>query len=82
MQKRELTRHEIEGIEAYAQADRSDPFARARAYTHARNGITGYLPNGETAHYGATEHQETRTMMRDGVEHEYKVTTYRNVTRP
>lgn len=65
-----------EGAEAYAKADRSDPFAYARAQAHIRNGICGLIPAGfpgvgEDAFYKASFY-----MGKDG-----KVET-RGMTRP
>lgn len=76
----------MDGAERYARADRSDPFALARAMTHIRNGIVGLRSDGYEACYSADEHMETRTLP-DGMKFsngdtDYQVRTYRNITRP
>lgn len=52
----EVTRQQrIADAEAYIASQKSDPFARARVYTHMRNGICGFTDNGQDAFYSATE---------------------------
>lgn len=69
-----------EGTENYAKADKSDPFALARALCHINNGIAQpYNRAGEEAFYNTTPIQETR-IAADGSE--YHVTVYHNMIRP
>jgi len=73
-------RNMLAAAERYAQADRSDPFALARARLHLSNGIASYAnANGQAAYYEAEPYQETRYLP-DG--REYQATVYRNVVRP
>lgn len=71
-------RRMFEGARNYALAEKSDPFAFARAMSHTLNGIAN-IHNGEDAFYQADPYQETRVLP-DG--REYNVTAYRNVKRP
>ena len=64
----------------YALADKSDPFALARAQCHLRNGVASYaLNDGSPGYYDAEEAIETRVLP-NGTE--YKATVYRNISRP
>jgi hypothetical protein len=70
----------IEAAKRYAQADRSDPFAYARAMTHISNGIAAHFTGqGKESFYDADKAQETRKLP-DG--REYQATIYKNVVRP
>jgi hypothetical protein len=74
-----------EGARRYAAADKSDPFAYARARTHMKNGIAGLAQNGGDAFYDATEDTETRKLPNgpDGKEGaEYQAVVYRSRVRP
>lgn len=78
-----------EAAKRYAAADKSDPFALARAITHMKNGIAGFRQErgehhamGQDAFYTADETYETRTYEQDGRTVEYQVLTYRNRVRP
>lgn len=63
------------GAYAYAQADKSDPFAYARAVSHINNGVA--TPGSS---YGAERYMEMRTMPITG--EKYQVEAYKNVVRP
>ncbi len=69
----------LDGAQAYAASDRSDPFALRRALTHIRTGVVGYNSHNEDAIYSAEPYQEQR-MLPDG--RTYHVTVYRNIKRP
>jgi len=76
----------VEAAKRYAAADRSDPFALARAIAHLRNGIAGSLQNGDEAIYDASEFTETRQLppgvtLSNG-DTAFEVKAYRNITRP
>ncbi len=71
---RYLSPQMLAGARAYALADRSDPFAFARAQTHLRNGVASL-----DASYEAEEGVETRELP-DG--RPYQVAVYRNIKRP
>lgn len=53
------TKNQLEAARRYAEADKSDPFAFARAKTHIRNGIATFNVNDDDARYDATEATET-----------------------
>lgn len=73
----------VEAAERYAAADPSDPFARARAMTHLKNGIASYGPKGENNFYGADQGTETRYLKRaDGTLEEYQAVVFTNRQRP
>lgn len=73
----------VAGARRYAEADRSDPFAFARAMTHLSNGIAAYGKKGEEQFYDAVETQETRVLpAADGKRVEYQATVYTNRVRP
>lgn len=75
---RYLNSRMLEGAQAYAAADRSDPFTYARCRTHLLNGVASlHNAQGQDAFYSADAVEETRP---DG--REYHVTAYRNITRP
>lgn len=46
----------IEGINRYAEWDKSDPFTKARCMTHLRQGLLKPLTDGSDGHYNATKH--------------------------
>lgn len=70
---------EMEGIRRYAEADKSDPFALARAVAHARSGITKDRPDTfEQSIYDADHAIEVRTL--EGVE--YNAHVMKNARRP
>ena len=69
-----ISHHMVAAAQAYALADRSDPFTLARCHAHLRNGVASI-----DATYSADTVEETRTLP-DG--REYHVTAYRNITRP
>jgi hypothetical protein len=72
----------VKAAERYAKADRSDPWALARALAHIEQGICGYVERGETmvdALYDATPHTELRKMQSGET---YPVTIYGSVVRP
>ena len=48
----------IAAAKRYAAADRSDPFALARALSHTAFGICGYLQDGRDCWYNAVEKRE------------------------
>lgn len=72
----------------YAQADRSDPFAYAKAMSHIKNGICDQRfdnKNNEQrlCHYEADLTQEQRSFVNgEGKIVEYTVPTYVNMKRP
>ena len=68
----------IEGAARYAAAEKSDPFAFARAMTHLNQGLGGYDQNGAEAAFDATPEIETRHLP-DG--RPYDATVYRNIKR-
>lgn len=68
-----------DGAKLYAKADRSDPFAYARAITHILSDICGYNEKGEEAFYNALEYPETR---KTEWGEKYIVPAYRNMVRP
>lgn len=65
----------IEAMEHYIASDPSDPFTRARVYSHHRFGITGYNNTGQDAFYEASVRVEV-----DANNNPHKV--YYNVRRP
>jgi hypothetical protein len=69
----------LEGARNYAAADRTDPFAYARALTHIRTGIAGLTHTGEDGFYKADPYTEERYLP-DG--RPYQATVYRNLQRP
>jgi hypothetical protein len=70
----------IEGAQAYAAFDKSDPFSFSRAMLHIRMGMCRPIgKDGSDAHYTADSYQEAR-LDKHGVE--YFVTCYKNVQRP
>jgi hypothetical protein len=69
----------FEGARNYAAAEKSDPFALARALTHIRTGIAGITQHGEDAFYKADAFQEERPSLGGG---SHTVTVYRNMQRP
>lgn len=91
-----LTTQVIEGCQLYARANRSDPFALARALSHSVNGVTTYCQRSTLIH-GSNDRGMIQTMhegpsgytaqsfpvtKRDAEGTEYFVTEFRNVQRP
>lgn len=74
-----LDARKLRGLELYAEANKSDPWAYARGVAHIKNGIVGYLENGGDAFYEAERTQESRKLP-DG--REYFVDVYKNIKRP
>ena len=68
----------ISGAVRYAAANKSDPFAYARAMTHVNNGIAGPNVRHERLEYDAEAMTEMRKLP-DGIE--YQAEIFRNVTR-
>lgn len=68
--------HAVKGAYEYAKAEKSDPFALARALAHVRQGCAG------PGDYDAEETTETRAIDngRGGIE-EYQAVVYKNVKR-
>jgi hypothetical protein len=76
-----------DAAERYAKADPSDPFAKARARTHIKNGIATYArQDGGIGYYDAEEAKETRYLPLPNGEADmtkpYEATVYRNIMRP
>ena len=72
----------IAAAERYAKANRSDPWALARALTHIRTGVVGYVERGNEmsdALYDATPHTEFRTT---ALGEQYPVQVFGSVVRP
>lgn len=69
-----------EGARNYAAADRSDPFAYARAKAHIACGIAAFYPNGESACYEAEPYIGYRPHPMTG--EPFPVTEYKNRARP
>jgi hypothetical protein len=82
----------ISGAKRYALADRTDPFAYARAVTHIKNGVASTsrpespdydLAPGTSAYYNADIGLEYRSATRaNGSKFEWTVMSFRNVVRP
>jgi hypothetical protein len=78
------------GALAYAQADKSDPFAYRRAVCHITNGVTDprFARNGDRidCYYSADPILEKRTLPKGiqfmGGGNTYEVSAYRNMVRP
>ena len=77
LQDKRARERALAGIDRYAQAENSDPFAARRAYAHMRQGII------EDGDYDAEVVHETRAInsVEFGRHIEYKVPAYRNVKR-
>lgn len=75
----------VDGARNYAAADKSDPFAFARAMTPVNNGIA-QIAIGEHGEkplcYEAEQFAETRSYEMDGRTVEYTVPAYKNIARP
>jgi hypothetical protein len=69
----------VDAAKRYALADKSDPFAFSRAMSHMKNGVCGFLNNGQDAFYTADPIQVTRTLP-DGTK--YAAVEYVNRVRP
>lgn len=66
------------GAQRYAEADRSDPFALHRAYSHIRNGVASV-----ESYYDAEEYTEMRTIIgSSGEAQTFPVKAFKNVRRP
>lgn len=81
------TKGDYEAAEAYIAAEKSDPFARARVYTHIRNGMSGFHWNNAgtlvDARYSAKPQTETVTVTgRDGWPVTFDRVVYTQRTRP
>jgi hypothetical protein len=80
-----VRQHRInEAAKRYAEADRTDPFAYARAMAHIRNGIADVDSDGNP-HYDATEVKEQQQLppgitLSNG-DTSFEVTRYRNIKR-
>lgn len=68
-----MTDNTTGGVERYAAAERTDPFAYARAMTHTRLGIGGY---------NAERYLEERKIVAGDRTLVAVIPMYRNVTRP
>lgn len=81
-----MNKKHIEAAERFIAANKSDPFIRARVYTHMRNGIASFLQNGEDAFYHATAVEETVHLpagdkLSNG-DTSFIRTAYKNLVRP
>ena len=74
----------VAAAKRYAAADKSDPFAFARAMSHSANGIASYAnKNGQSAIYDAELYYEPREIkMPDGKTLSWQAGCYRNIIRP
>lgn len=73
----------VKGAARYAAADRSDPFAFARAIAHIHSGVASLgHDDGGPAYYNAEETAAERTVVLDGRAITYPVTEYKNIQRP
>jgi hypothetical protein len=75
----------LDGAIRYAAADKSDPFALARALTHLSNGICSRAEDGTPGHYDAEKGVETRYLpLSEGQEtpESYVVDSYSRKVRP
>lgn len=75
--KHSLARYE--DAQRYADSDKSDPFAYARAVCHMNNGVAGFKQDGQEAFYSA-EAIETEKEGFNGVK--YKGVDYIKRSRP
>lgn len=72
-----------EGAEVYARADRSDPFAYARAIAHTKSGYASVSNDkGQAAYYDAEQVVEHREYAHEGRVIKYTVPAYINMVRP
>jgi hypothetical protein len=76
-----------EAAERYIAADRTDPFARMRVYSHLRNGIAtpmrGLNPDAQLeSYYDAERYSEKRAYGTSPNQVEYTVPAYRSMVRP
>lgn len=74
----------IHGAINYANADRSDPFAFARAIAHIKCGVASVNnATQQKGYYDAEPYEGTREVVKDGIKiGEVKTTLYRGVVRP
>ena len=78
-----LKRDMIDAASRFAQADRSDPFAMARAITHMKNGIASPSNDkGQVAYYDAEQIVEHREFTHDGRTVKYTVPAFIGLVRP
>lgn len=82
-----INRETWDKLRAWADSERSDPFAFARALAHTRNGLAGigFDADGRElidGRYSARPEMERRTYQIDGREVEYYVTVHRDRRRP
>lgn len=74
---------QLEQAKLFAKADRSDPFAYARARTHILNGLAMPKQDGSPGGYNADEIHTKHTLVRgDGSILEYTKEDYINRQRP
>ena len=67
----------------YAASDKSDPFAYARAVSHAKHGVSSASnAQQKPAYYDAEETIEHREYSHEGRTVKYTVPAYINVVRP
>lgn len=71
---RHISPQMLRSAQDYAAAERSDPFALARALTHLRSGVAS-----ADARYEAEEGTETRALPNGRT---FQVVVWRNVKRP
>lgn len=79
-----LSPRQLEALQNYAAAERSDPFCLSRAISHTQNGIASYHEaSGEAAFYSAEATTEMRAHVGvQGDTQEYPVKVYFNRQRP
>lgn len=91
-----LNAQNLEGCQLYARANRSDPFALARAVSHTLNGITSFNMRSTLIHgsndrgmiqslhegYAGYSAQAYAVTRKDADGKDYIVTEYRNIQRP
>lgn len=85
-----MNKRMVEGARRYAAANRSDPFALARALSHVANGVAGYRWQAnnerEDAFYDAKQGTEDRTLPKGQVfsdgSNKHKVVVYTDVKVP
>lgn len=74
----------LEGAKNYAAADRSDPFAFARAIAHIKNGVASINnANQNAGYYNAEPYKGKREIVQNGVViGEVDTILYRTIVRP